>query len=199
MNWITDKKKNHQCQLRHNKSDLCGGDVLLLVSCYELITSDIRSLYKASLVIHASNLPKGRGWSPHIWQILEGNNEITVSLLEVEDEIDSGAIWTQKKLQFEGHELLEEIESRLFSIEIDLMDFVIQHFNHATLKQQDNEEPTFYRRRTPEDSRLDPNKSISEQFNLLRVVDSKRFPAFFELFGNRYYITISKDSSSETE
>ena len=34
-------------------------------------------------------------------------------------------------------------------------------------------------KRTPADSEIDPGKSILEQFNLLRIVDSERYPAFF--------------------
>ena len=48
------------------------------------------------------------------------------------------------------------------------------------------------KRRTPADSRLDPDKSIAEQFELLRVVDNQRYPAFFDHRGRRYRITIEK-------
>ena len=43
-----------------------------------------------------------------------------------------------------------------------------------------------YRKRSPKDSEMDPEKSISEQFNLLRVVDNEAYAAFFRI-GNRYY------------
>ena len=75
---------------------LAGGEILFLVSCNEIIGKDVRDRYMATLVIHASDLPKGRGWSPHIWQIIEGKKEIMVSLLEAEDAVDSGAIWAKK-------------------------------------------------------------------------------------------------------
>jgi methionyl-tRNA formyltransferase len=34
---------------------------------------------------------------------------------------------------------------------------------------------------------------LAEQFDLLRVVDSERFPAFFEYRGRRYKLKIEKD------
>ena len=40
------------------------------------------------------------------------------------------------------------------------------------------------------DSRLDPDDTIAQQFNLLRVVDNERYPAFFELLGRRYILKI---------
>ena len=50
----------------------------------------------------------------------------------------------------------------------------------------------YYKKRGPSDSKLDPNKTIMEQFNLLRVVDNKRYPAYFELNGTRYILKIEK-------
>jgi hypothetical protein len=40
------------------------------------------------------------------------------------------------------------------------------------------------------DSRLDPDKSLRDQFNLLRVSDPVSYPAFFELNGRRFEISI---------
>ena len=38
--------------------------------------------------------------------------------------------------------------------------------------------------------------SGGQQFNLLRVVDNERYPAFFELDGRRYTIQISGEDES---
>jgi methionyl-tRNA formyltransferase len=80
----------------------------------------------------------------------------------------------------------------LFDTEIDLMNFAVE--NESTVKpfSQSNERATFYRKRTPNDSKIDPQKSISSQFDLLRVSDPERYPAFFEHRGHRYKISISK-------
>ncbi len=51
-----------------------------------------------------------------------------------------------------------------------------------------------YRRRPPADSQLDPQRSLAEQFNLLRVVDNQRYPAFVELRGRRYELQIQPPS-----
>lgn len=53
-------------------------------------------------------------------------------------------------------------------------------------------ETSYWPRRTPEDSKLDPEKSLQDQFNLLRIVDNERYPAYFELNGQRYLIKIFK-------
>ena len=45
-------------------------------------------------------------------------------------------------------------------------------------------------KRTPADSQLDPSKSIEEQFDLLRVADSGRYPCFFYLRGRRFVLEL---------
>lgn len=193
--WKQKLENTHEIELVQLKQDLSGGDILFLISCGELIRKDVRDLYKSTLVIHASDLPEGRGMSPHIWQIIEGKKAIIVTLLEAEDILDSGAIWTQKELFFEDHELYDEINEKLFALENDLMDFAIVNFQKISPSPQREAEPTYYRKRTPEDSCIDPDKSIAEQFDLLRVADSVRFPAFFDLRGHRYRIKIEKIKS----
>lgn len=191
--WCRERARQYDIELFESTKHLTGGDILFLISCNEIIGHSIRSKYKVSLVLHASDLPKGRGWSPHIWQILEGKSRVTVSLLEAADGVDTGRIWAKKEVDFEGHELYDEINSKLFAIELHLMDFAIENYGSILIAPQTEDiEPTYYRKRTPEDSRIDPNKSISEQFDLLRVADAERFPAFFDIRGHRYKIVLAK-------
>ena len=73
--WITDmSSKGHSVSLSYDKADLQGGDILFLVSCSQMIHATERKEYRAALVLHASDLPRGRRWSPHIWSILNGAN-----------------------------------------------------------------------------------------------------------------------------
>ena len=53
---------------------------------------------------------------------------------------------------------------------------------------------TFYSRRGPEDSKLDINKTISEQFNLMRVCNNEKYPAFFIKDGVKYLLKIEKSN-----
>ena len=187
----------HTVELVRQKSELSGGDILFLISCDEIISPADRQKYGATLVIHASDLPEGRGWSPHIWQVLEGKNRIAVSLIEAQDPVDTGAIWAQRHLVLEGHELSDEINEGLFAIELELMDQALELVGKGKAVPQDDRPPSYYRRRTPEDSRLDPSRPIAEQFDLLRVADPQRFPAFFDLRGHRYLVRIEKAGASD--
>lgn len=168
-----------------------GGDLLFLVSCTEIVSQSVSDQYKKTLVLHASDLPRGRGWSPHIWSILDGSDEITVSLLEAAEPVDSGDIWAKKTIVLEGTELYDEINDRLFDAEIELMEWAIDHFSDVTPVRQDGE-PTYLRRRTPEDSWIDATRPLDEQFDLLRVADPVRFPAIVELRGKKFRLRLDR-------
>jgi len=45
-----------------------------------------------NLVVHESDLPRGKGFAPVKWQILDGKKEIPVCLLETTEQVDSGDI-----------------------------------------------------------------------------------------------------------
>jgi len=191
--WMVDiSSRGHSPTLVFDKADLQGGDILFLVSCSQTIRDAERKKYKATLVLHASDLPKGRGWSPHIWSILGGANQITVSLLEASEPVDSGAIWLKTQFTLEGHELLPEINEKLFAAELLLMTQAVEQFESIKPIDQVGDPGPYMNKRSPADSQLDPYKTIAEQFDLLRVVDSQRYPAFFSYQEKRYLIKIEK-------
>jgi methionyl-tRNA formyltransferase len=198
LRWQVDMRSSgHKVFLLYDKKDICRGDILFLVSCSQLIRSAERTKFRAVLVLHASDLPNGRGWSPHVWSIVNGASEITVCLLEADDPVDTGAIWMQKKIALEGHELLPEINEKLFEAEITLMTEAVKRFEQIKPLAQSGDPGSFLPKRTPENSRIDPNKTIAEQFDLLRVVDSERYPAFMDYRGKRYLIKIEKMEKDE--
>jgi methionyl-tRNA formyltransferase len=171
--------------------ELTGGDLLFLVSCHQIVRKPTRDLFKHALVLHASDLPRGRGMSPHIWQIIEGKTEITLTLLEANDPLDSGDIWAQRRICFEGYELYDEINAKVFAAEVELMTWALDNWDRVEPMPQTGE-PTYYRKRTPEDSRIDPQRPLIESFNLLRVADPVRYPAFFEIGGRKFKIRIER-------
>lgn len=193
--WINKLQGAHEVALVQKKSQLLGGQLLILVSCSDIIKQEDRNKYLATLVLHASDLPKGRGWSPHIWEIVSGANHLTLSLLEAEDKVDSGRIWVKQSIAVPKHALWDEINHLLFTAEVDLIDLAVKNFGRLTPQlQAEAEEASYYPKRTPQDSKLDPNKTIAEQFNLIRVCDPKRFPAFFEYLGQRYILKLEKSN-----
>lgn len=188
--WVSTNQNKHEINICRSKNELRGGDLLFLISCSEIISKDDCELFKKTLVIHASDLPKGRGWSPHIWEIINGATDITLSLLEAEDSVDSGEIWKKVEVSIPGTALYKEVNELIFSAELELMDFAVNNFAKVCPSKQANIKPTYWPKRLPKDSEIDIDKTLSEQFNLIRVCDEKRFPAFFYKDGKKFKLKI---------
>ena len=193
--WADAQAGLHVVDIVQKKSQLGGGEILFLISCSEIINASDMAQYKYCLVLHASDLPKGRGWSPHIWTLVQGAENITLSMLEAEDKVDSGRIWRKAHISVPKHALWDEINHLLFTAEVDMIDYAVQNYALVTPQAQIRaDEATYYRKRTPQDSQIDPHKSISEQFDLIRVCDPNRFPAYFEHMGQRYILKLVKSN-----
>ena len=183
------KEFNFTVKLIYNHNDVIKGDILFLLSCIKIFKN--LDLNKHNLLIHESALPKGRGMSPFTWQIIEGKSEIPVTLISVSPELDSGKIYDQKIILLNGSELIDDWRILQFEATGKLIkDFLFKYPNVNGVEQEGT--PTFYRPRNVNDSKLDISKSINEQFNLLRVSDNKRYPAWFEKNGCKYVLQISK-------
>jgi methionyl-tRNA formyltransferase len=183
-------RPDHQIAILDRLVDAGGGDCLVMVACHEIAALATRRRYRRCFVTHASDLPRGRGWSPVVWDVLEGKDRIVLSLVEATDPVDSGSIFQKFEAAVKPTDLYDDINDALSRLVIGALDFVLQNPDAAPRQQQG--EASWYRRRVPDDSRLDPSQSIASQFNLLRVCDPIRFPAFFELFGERFEVVIRK-------
>lgn len=184
-------KLGDSAYLVRNYSDVKEGAVAFYLGCVRITPPDILRRNRKNLVVHESDLPKGRGFSPLTWSILGGADKIPICLLEAADEVDSGPIIYKYMVQYEGHELIEELRAPIGNTYIDAC---LRYLQEATppLGKSQVGEASYLPRRSPKDSILDPDKSLREQFNLLRVVDNEKYPAFFVLNGEEYVLKVEK-------
>jgi len=186
-------QRGHAVRWIHAPSALCPGDVCLLLSCSRLLSSEQLALHRHNLVVHASALPQGQGWSPMTWQILEGASSIPISLFEAVADLDAGSIYLQQQIPLQGHELVEEWRDLLAQATSDLcLTWFDRYLQVVSTVQPQHGEVSYYHRRRPADSMLDPERSLAEQFNLLRVVDNASYPAFFYWQNIRYDLLIRR-------
>lgn len=171
--------------------DVVPGDIAFYLSCTSLTPGHVLARNTLNVVVHASALPHGRGFSPVAWQVLEGRNVIPVTMIEAVAEADAGDILMQSSFELEGHELNDEIRNRLGETIVEMCVRLLASDAPPVGTPQVGS-PTWYSRRRPSDSRLDPSQSLAEQFNLLRVVDNERYPAYFDHLGHRYVVKIEK-------
>ena len=183
--------RGHAVRWVHHPAHLAAGDVCLLLSCGHLLSPKQLALHCHNLVEHESALPQGQGWGPMTWQILEGASEIPITLFEDTAELDAGPIYLQRTIDLQGTELVEEWRAlqaeATIALCLEWFDRYAEVLAHARPQQG---EASHYRRRRPADSELDPQRSLAEQLNVLRVVDNQRYPAFVELRGRRYELQI---------
>jgi methionyl-tRNA formyltransferase len=189
--WAVVHASQADIQIIQRSADVQGGDILFLVSCHEIIKAPVRDRYRHTLVIHASDLPKGKGMSPHVWQILDGSTEIVVTLLEAAAALDAGDIWHQETMHIPRTALHDEIHAALFETELRLMSWALQHHTDVQPRPQSGT-GSFYRKRNPGDSQIPLAMTIGQAFALLRIADPQRYPAFIEVEGVRFKLAIER-------
>lgn len=187
------EEESHQVYWVHQTNQIPEGDFVFYLGCGQIVPSEILQKNKHNLIVHESALPSGKGWSPLTWQILEGKNEIPITLFEATTLVDSGVIYLQDTLYFNGLELVNDLRKSQAQKSIDMcLDFVHEYPDIIAQGRPQQGKSTFYRKRIPQDSLLDPDKSIRDQFNLLRVVDNECYPAFFEIKNEIYILRVEK-------
>ncbi len=167
-------------------------DTVFILSYHCIIQKKFLLKHKHNLVVHASDLPQGKGWAPFFWQVLEGKSEIVFTLFEASENVDDGQIYLQKKITLDGYELYDDLRKIQSETTIAICWEFLENYSDIIPREQVGSE-SFYDKRSTSDSVLDINKTIAEQFNLLRTVNNEDFPAFFEIDGHRYILKIEHD------
>lgn len=186
--WIT---AGHRVLWVHDSSELHPGDFCFYLGCGQIVPDSIRSRYRNNLVVHESDLPKGKGWSPLTWQIIEGAKRVPVTLLEANAKVDSGVIYAQEWMEFKGDELIDELREAQVKATLKLCRHFVESYPQILSQAREQVgEGSFYPRRRSEDSEIDPTRTIAAQFSLFRVADNHRYPLFFYMHGQRYVLRI---------
>ena len=152
----------------------------------------IKNLTKSlNLVVHSSKLPKDKGFAPMQNQILRGNNTIHFTLFEATEKVDSGDVFFRSKVKVKGHELNEELRKIQALKTLELINRFLKKYPNVKKSKQKGMS-SFNNRRKKVDSRIDINKSIKQQFNLLRICDNDKYPAYFKYKKKIFIIKIFK-------
>ncbi|ARR03379.1 MULTISPECIES: formyltransferase family protein [Campylobacter] len=182
-------------QIYNFHEQISGYDVVFILSYHRIINKEFLIKNRHNIVIHASDLPRGSGWSPMFWQILEGKNDIVFTLFEADSGVDSGDYYLKESLKLSGLELNDELRELQANMCIEMsLKFIINYKNLTPIKQIG--ERTFYPKRSPKDSQLDPNLSLNELFNQLRIASNDEYPAYFYKDKKKFILKIySQDES----
>lgn len=190
-NWLSSLPQTFIYKKIYLEKESIGFDVLFILGYTRIIPKSILDKNHLNLLVHESPLPKGRGFSPVQWQILEGINKIPVNLIEATEFVDRGDIFNTAIINLEGHELLNDIrEAQAEATKKLIAEFLIQ-YPRISMKPQEGD-PTYYSRRKRQDDAIDANQTIASQFNKFRIINNEEYPAYFDYLGFRYKLTITK-------
>ena len=190
------KKFSKDIKILHNHKELKkDNDINIIFSYFKIIPKLYLKKSKINLIPHESSPPKGKGMSPLTWQILKGKTKVFFSLIEASSKVDSGVIYYKKEIIIPKTILFDEIKKIQLDENLKLIIKFIKFYkkkNKAPKSKLQIGKSTFYKIRDKQDSEIKIKKSIFAQFNLLRVVDNKNYPAFFKIYGKKYILKISR-------
>ena len=168
-------------------------DLAVVVAYGQIIPKNILSLTKKGFInIHASLLPKWRGAAPIQRSIMNLDKETGISMMKINEELDSGAVSNQYKLEI-GDENAEEISEKLSLLAaekiLDEIDNVLD--DKAKFIEQDHSKATYAPKIDKSEGRINWNEKAEQilgKVNGLYPVPG----AWFNFAGERYKILKSK-------
>ena len=166
-------------------------DIVFILGYTKILDKKFLKKNKLNLVCHESNLPKGKGFSPVQWQILENKNLIPIMLIQADLKIDSGKIYYKQNFRLNGSELYDEIREKQGKATLKIIKNFLYEYPKVNPRKQNGKE-SFYSRRSAKDSEININKNLKDQFNLLRIVNNKDWPAFFRYKNKIYNLKIDE-------
>lgn len=175
----------------NNSKEVGDEDICFILSCTKILKKEFLDKHRHNIVVHASDLPKGKGFTPLKWQILEGKNDIPLTLFEAVEACDAGPYYFKDVIHFEGYEMLDEMQHVMANKIIDMCCLFVQQIEDLLPIQQKGES-TYYRKFNKEDDDLNIDFTLKQLFPRFRIADFERFPLTFEKDGHHYSMTVKR-------
>ena len=97
-------------------------DVVIVVAYGQIIPKNFLNIAKFGFInIHASLLPKWRGAAPIQRAIMNEDKKTGVSIMKIEEKLDSGPVLASKELVLDQHAIYGEIQKKLSLMGSDLL------------------------------------------------------------------------------
>lgn len=146
-------------------------DAFLVLAYGRILPPDILTLPPAgALNLHASLLPKYRGAAPIQWAIIRGETTTGISLMQMNEGLDTGPVRSRHSLSIGESETAGELAQRLAVLAADVVrrDFVAAVKGELPSEPQDDALATLAPPLRREDGHVDFTKSANEVANLVR-------------------------------
>lgn len=181
--------------LKKDTSDLVsklksGNYELFLVASYgKIIPKEIFEIpSRKTLNIHPSMLPKYRGASPIQSQILNNEKEVGVTIMQIEETMDTGPIIIQKKVEVSLTDGRKNIEQLLAREGARLFAHILPEWTGGfiDLIMQNEEMATYCNKITKEDGLIDLEDDPYK--NLLKIKAFEEWPNTYFFYKNKRLI-----------
>ncbi len=146
---------------------------LMIVAAYGLILpKEILSIPKYGCMnVHASLLPHWRGASPIQHSILNGDAITGITMMQMNEGLDTGDILAVESCAIELHETSGSLQERLATIAGPLLLNTLQQLKQKKLKpiKQENEFASYAPKISKQEAKIDWTKSTSEIDRIVRA------------------------------
>lgn len=134
-------------------------DAIVLAAYGQILPRELLSIPRLGPInLHASLLPRHRGAAPIAWAILEGDEMTGVSVMRMEERLDTGPVYAQRQVPIAVEDTLESLENKLAEAGAQLMAETLPRIEAGlTPEPQPDAGVTHARRLTADDGRLDLN------------------------------------------
>lgn len=191
INFNFNLKKKFFFKIEKNFNLIKNQDLVFVLSYTKILPEKFILKNKLNIVVHSSKLPKDRGFSPVQNQVLRGKSIIDISLIKLVKKVDSGDVFFRDKYRINNTDLNDEIREKQAIATLKIIKKFLIKFPNVNKKKQYGK-ASFNKRRNFWSNKLNINKSIRSQINLLRIADNDRYPCFFEYKKKIFKIKIYK-------
>ena len=176
-------------------------DIAIVVAYGQIIPKEYLSLVKKGYInIHASLLPKWRGAAPIQRSIMNLEKETGVSIMKIEEKLDTGPICNSYKIEISNDDNTETISEKLSALAaekiLDNIDEILD--NKIQFKEQNHNEASYAEKIKKTESQIKWNETAE---NIIGKINGL-YPspgAFFIYRGERYKILKAELSSGSGE
>ena len=135
-------------------------ELVVLADYGQIVPRDLLDVPKGALNLHPSLLPRHRGATPIPAAILAGDRETGVTLMRMDEGLDTGPIVAQERIALNGTETTPVLEELLAQLARDILSSRIRLWLRAeiTAHPQPEHGSTVTRPLRREDGRLDPGQ-----------------------------------------
>ncbi len=138
--------------------------LVVLADYGQIVPAALLGLPLGALNLHPSLLPRHRGATPIPAAILAGDRETGVSLMRMDEGLDTGPLLAVEWIELDGTEVAPELEGRLAALGASLLERSIEPWLAGQLepRPQAADGATLTRPLRREDGRLDPGRPASD-------------------------------------